>query len=181
MFHVEHNNPKVAAFHALLRRWNPAIRLTGSTDAAAFERHQEEASTLLPFLPENGTVVDVGSGGGFPAILLAIWRPGQTFTLVEPIAKKIAFLRTCRRELNLENVSVQRRRDDELEEPSFDIATSQATFEPTEWFRRARRLVRPGGTILALLGPNATNLPADATIHRIDVGDRDRRVGVVIA
>lgn len=167
---------------ALLRRWNRSIRLTGAVSAEALDRHVEEARSLLPFVPDSGRLVDVGSGSGFPAIPLAIWRPGLSLTLLEPTAKKVAFLRSCARELELPNVVVRRERDHEHREAGdfepFDAAVSQATFPPAEWLARGARLVRPGGIVLAMLGANPGDLPASIEIHETNHGDRTRAVAL---
>jgi 16S rRNA (guanine527-N7)-methyltransferase len=173
---------ELSGYFALLRRWNPSIRLTGDTSEVALGRHSSEARDLLPFLPETGRVVDVGSGSGFPAIPLAIWRPKLSFTLLEPTAKKVAFLRTCARELGLANVTVRRERDEEHRRgerfEAFDIAVSQATFPPGEWIQRGALLVRAGGVVLAMLGPNPGPLPDGLDIHRTEESARTRAISV---
>jgi 16S rRNA (guanine527-N7)-methyltransferase len=93
---------EVGTFLALLFRWNKAVSLT------AF-RGREEAARLgvapslaaLHFLPESGPALDVGSGGGFPAIPLALARRGLRWTLSEPSERKSAFLREAGRALSL--------------------------------------------------------------------------------
>lgn len=100
---VERN---VASFLELLFKWNRAYRLT------AFES-LEEACTLGvapslaagPLLPRGAQVLDVGSGGGFPAVPLALARPDLVFTLTEPSLSKAAFLREAAVQLGL-NMSV---------------------------------------------------------------------------
>src|SRR5262245_53323289 len=87
------------AYRQLLTRWNRAIRLVG--DDADFDRHVAESRVLLPFLPEVGRLVDVGAGGGFPAVVIAIERPGVHVVALEPIHKKHAFLAAAQRELGL--------------------------------------------------------------------------------
>ncbi len=145
-------------------KWNPSIRLTGSTKPTDLKRHATEAEALLVHLEGHRRVIDIGSGGGFPAIPLALALPEVSFQLVEPIAKKVAFLNACRRELKLTNVLVRRGRDEELwteDFELFDVAISQATFKPPEWLERGLRLVKPGGLVLAMLGPKPGELPAD--------------------
>ncbi len=73
---------------------------------------------------------------------------------MEPLNKKVAFLRTAVRELGLgATVSVEPRRVEALAPVSFDVAMSRATFPPDEWVRQAVKLVRPGGRVLVLTVP----------------------------
>jgi 16S rRNA (guanine527-N7)-methyltransferase len=104
----------------------------------------------------------VGSGGGLPALPLALLRPDLVIRLCEPIAKKAAFLRTAIRELKLaDRVALEARRAEELTEEVagnvprelFDVATSRATFAPETWLALGRRLVRPGGRVFVLTVP----------------------------
>ena len=131
-------------------------------------------------------MVDVGSGGGLPALPLALLRPGLVIRLCEPIAKKAAFLRTAIRELKLaDRVSLEARRGEELAdelvavpagpgaaaapERLFDVATSRATFAPEAWLALGRRLVRPGGRVFVL------TVPGTAIAGATDIyGDRRR-------
>ncbi len=79
--------------YRLLRRWNPTVGLIGrgSVDQAP-ARHYGESLAGLPLLPQ-GPVLDFGSGGGFPGLVLAACRPDQEFVLLEARERKVAFLR----------------------------------------------------------------------------------------
>lgn len=171
---------------ALLRKWNRSIRLVGDDSDAALERHFEDALALLDVLPERGRLVDIGSGNGLPAFPVAITRPELDLTLVEPIAKKVAFLRACRRELQLDNVRVVRARDDELlarpDFVAFDIAVSQATFAPAEWLTRGAELVGDNGLVIAMVGERRDGLDAFETpleIRELATGDGRERALVL--
>ncbi len=100
-------DPKLSAYVDLLFKWNRAVRLT------AFETKEEAHSMgVLPSLAiadeigREGTLLDVGSGGGFPAIPLAIARPDLRVTCTEPSLQKAAFLREMAVQLDL-NLSVE--------------------------------------------------------------------------
>lgn len=153
---------RVDLFIELLRKWNDAVRLTGDTSEPALRRHIAEARTVLSLLGDGVRIVDIGSGGGFPAVPIALDRDDVQITLVEPIAKKVAFLRECKRTLGLDNVRVVRGRDEDLlDRDDFelqDVAISQATFSPLEWIRRGRQLVHDGGLVIAMLGANREEL-----------------------
>ncbi len=142
-------------FAELLLAWNARINLTGAkTVDALIEDHLPDAFAIASVLAGPADVVDVGSGGGLPAVPLALLCPGLRLTLVEPLAKKAAFLRTAVRELGLgSRAQVEVRRAQELPAGSFDVAMSRATFAPAVWVRVAARLVRPTGRILVLTVP----------------------------
>jgi 16S rRNA (guanine527-N7)-methyltransferase len=154
----------------LLIRWNQRINLTGAKSiGAVVADHYPDAYALARRLDQPARLVDVGSGGGLPALPLALLRPGLMIRLCEPIAKKAAFLRTAIRQLKLgDRVALEARRGealaDELEaspagpvvaaaSPRFDVATSRATFAPEAWLALGRRLVRPGGRVFVLTVP----------------------------
>jgi 16S rRNA (guanine527-N7)-methyltransferase len=150
---------QLAAFAELLVRWNEKINLTGARSAGAVVGdHYPDAFALARRLDRPARLVDVGSGGGLPALPLALLRPGLTVRLCEPIAKKVAFLRTAVRELELgHRVEVEPRRGEALaaEGARFDIAVSRATFEPEIWLALGRRLVGPGGRVYVLTVPDS--------------------------
>jgi 16S rRNA (guanine527-N7)-methyltransferase len=146
-------------FAELLVRWNEKINLTGARSAGAVVGdHYPDAFALARRLEGPVRVVDVGSGGGLPALPLALLRPGLTLRLCEPIGKKVAFLRTAVRELELgDRVAVEPRRGEALaaESARFDVAVSRATFEPETWLALGRRLVVPGGHVYVLTVPES--------------------------
>lgn len=142
----------------LLLAWNARINLTaaGSVQQVVAE-HLPDSFALASRLAGGLSVVDVGSGGGMPAVPLALLRPELRLTLVEPIAKKVAFLRTAVRELDLgDRVEVQASRGEVLAAArpgTFDAAVSRATLPPEEWLVLGQQLVRPGGRVFVLTTP----------------------------
>lgn len=146
--------------------WNRKLDLTAArgsdelvdlfvADAAVVSRlHQ----------PSGGeSWVDVGSGAGAPGVTLAILS-GAAFTLVEPMAKRVAFLRTLSGALGLERVSVRRDRSSALEASSFDVAISRATLEPADWLGEGTRIARRSVWLLVARG--AEPAPAGFRIDR---------------
>jgi 16S rRNA (guanine527-N7)-methyltransferase len=148
----------LSSYVDLLLRWNARINLTAARSVAVVvAEHLPDAFALARRI-DGGRVVDVGSGGGLPAIPLALLRPALAVELVEPIAKKAAFLRTAVRELALgERVSIRVARGEALAQTlaadrlaAFDVAISRATLPPPKWLALGARLVRPGGRVFAL-------------------------------
>lgn len=120
------------SYAALLKKWQAVQNLVSrETLGAIWERHFADSLQVLSLLtPRDQEFLDLGSGGGFPALPLAIASKGldRHFVLVEPTARKVSFLRTVARELDL-NVTVIGRRSDEIdsrETPEPDVVTSRA-------------------------------------------------------
>jgi 16S rRNA (guanine527-N7)-methyltransferase len=144
----------IEGYASLLLTWTTRINLTGavSLDDLAAE-HLPDSFAIASRLRETGalTAIDVGSGGGLPAIPLAVLCPDLTLRLLEPIAKKAAFLRTAVRELGLTGrVAVETRRVQAVSPATFDVALSRATFPPRSWLPIGADLVRPGGRVFLL-------------------------------
>ncbi len=97
--------------HRLLRRWGERMNLTGlKDDEAIARRHFLEPIAAAPLLDDRGTLLDLGSGNGFPAIPLKVLRPGLRLVLVEASEKKSAFLSAVLRELGMRDARVETRR-----------------------------------------------------------------------
>lgn len=95
---------KLQTYHSLLLKWQESINLIAdSTVESAWERHFLDSIQLMNHIPEEGveTVVDMGSGAGFPGMVLAIMRPDLKFYLVDSDNKKCEFLKTVSRETDV--------------------------------------------------------------------------------
>jgi len=105
---------QLAAFsthHRLLRQWGERMNLTGlKDDEAIARRHFLEPIAAAALLDDRGTLADLGSGNGFPAIPLKVLRPGLRLVLVEASEKKSAFLWAVLRELVMRDARVETRR-----------------------------------------------------------------------
>ena len=144
---------RIIEFCRLLLRWNARINLTGArTVAEVVGEHVVDAFAMARLVPPGSSVVDVGAGGGLPGLAFAILRPDARLTMVEPRAKRVAFLRTAVRESHLAGTAVFRGRADAVDRGGFDVAASRATFPPEEWLSVGLGLVRPGGLVLVFAG-----------------------------
>lgn len=121
----------------LLGQWNARIDLTAARGPD--ELHDlmiADAAVLAARIPEGVRVVDVGSGAGAPGLALAILRPDLKVTLVEPLKKRVAFLRTVIGSLDRRDVELVGERVESVVAArgvSWDVAISRATLAPAEW------------------------------------------------
>lgn len=148
----------MAAFGALLRRWNAVHNLTAiRRDEDLLTHHLFDSLSLVPQferITRGGPVraLDVGSGGGLPGIVLAIAAPQAQVTLVDAVQKKCAFLTQARVELDLGNVEVVHARVEVLRDPGFDVIVSRALASLTQFTAWTRHLLKRDGVWLAMKG-----------------------------
>lgn len=173
---------QLVKFLALLQKWTAVTNLvaTSTSPTELVELHLMDSLALTAHLGDAARIIDVGSGGGLPGVVLAVAEPSRTFTALEPIHKKHAFLAAARRELALTNFFPLAERDDQHRErvdfEPYDLAVSRAVFDPATWLERGADLVRAGGVVLAMEGRDPIELPVGATRHRYRLADRERAI-----
>lgn len=126
-------------------------------------RHIVNSAAVVPFLPARGTVADVGSGAGFPGIVVALLRPDLEVALIEIMERRIDWLGDVVDELDLDNVTLRRARAEDVKE-RFDVVTARAVANLTKLVRLTAPLLRQGGSLLALKGARA-EAEAEAARH----------------
>jgi 16S rRNA (guanine527-N7)-methyltransferase len=156
-------------YFEVLSRWGRALRLTGLRDPGAWvEAHFLDSLTALPFVEKAHSLLDVGSGAGFPGVPLSICRDALAVSLMEPHGKKASFLRMLADELALPQVQVLQARVEDCPKPCFDVVISRATWSVEEWVPRgAAWLARRDpsrGTLVAMLGKR---VPGQGILLRI--------------
>lgn len=121
-----------------------------------WNRHIVNSAVASAAMPQAGTVCDVGSGAGLPGVVLAIIRPDLSFTLLEPLLRRITFLDEVVSDLNLGNVEVLRGRAEEFHGiRSFDAVVSRAVAPLDRLAGWCLPLTRPDGRVVALKGSSA--------------------------
>jgi 16S rRNA (guanine527-N7)-methyltransferase len=151
--------PKVQQYAELLLEWNQSINLTGARTLEQVEALIADAGVLTGASWTGVTrVIDIGSGGGLPAIPLALAMPQVNFTLLEANSRKCAFLEHAAGTLGLANVLVAAGRAEQLaHQPAlreqFDRAISRAAARPEVLLELALPFVRTGGDLVAQVSP----------------------------
>lgn len=163
---------RLAVYHELLCKWQPKINLVGpATLADAWRRHFLDSAQLRPLLPEAPSrLADLGSGAGFPGLVLAALGVGEVH-LIESDARKCAFLREAARVMGVD-VTVHNRRIDAVAPLNVDIVTARALAPVAELIRLGAPHLRPGGEFLLLKGRNVDAELTEATKYWIMAAQR---------
>jgi len=117
---------KLDRFALLLHEWNGVHNLTGAKTLQAIGRNIVDSLYPLTFIPKPQSLLDVGTGAGFPGLVLAIALPQTEVVLAEPLKKRSAFLKYAAMDLELENVTVEGKRVEAVEHAPFELVTSRA-------------------------------------------------------
>jgi 16S rRNA (guanine527-N7)-methyltransferase len=146
-----------------LQVWNARTNLTGLKNPRDMViKHFLDSLAVLPFVGATASLVDLGSGAGFPGLVLKLARPSLALTLVESRQKKAAFLEYLVSRLRLAGVEVvQTHLTPSLArkwEPKVDAVVSRATFLLPRLLELAAPLLAPGGLVLALKSVHLTGL-----------------------
>jgi len=147
--------PAIRAYIPLLLHWSRRISLTTVTDPLNILRFHFGESMFASRVIANrkGRLADVGSGAGFPGIPLKLLISTLDVVLIEPNAKKAAFLAEVVRELKLEGVEIYRGRFDNLTAASgFDYVTARALGMHEEFVQSSRTVISVGGSVILWLG-----------------------------
>ena len=149
---------QIVGFVLELLAWNQKINLTAITDPEEIaEKHIIDALIPAKFIPHNARILDLGTGGGFPGIVLKISRPSLAVSLVDSVRKKINFLKFVISMLKLQEISAHQLRAEELaSHPEFfgrfDVVISRAFASLEKFLALAIPLIKPDGTIIAMKG-----------------------------
>ena len=169
----------LVAYLALLRKWNAAYNLTAVRDAVQM-RTQHLADCLAVIEPLRRQtaparalrILDVGSGGGLPGVVLALVEPAWDVSCVDAVGKKAAFIRQAAGELALPNLHALHARVEALAGPPFDVITSRAFASLPDFVRLTRPLLAPGGVWMAMKGrrpdDELATLPADIDVFHVE-------------
>lgn len=148
-------------FAEILLAWNQTINLTSITDPLEIAvKHILDSVAPSAWIPDNGTLLDIGTGGGFPGVPLKILRPHQPMLLIDGVRKKVNFVKQVVRELQLDRIeALQIRAEDLIRHPvhlyQFDVIVSRALADADAILPMAARLLKPKGRLIVYQGLQA--------------------------
>jgi 16S rRNA (guanine527-N7)-methyltransferase len=176
---TEAADPRLERYLSLLVKWNAAYNLTAVRDPAQM-RAQHLADCLAVIEPlrrqlgsgKPARLLDVGSGGGLPGVVLAIAEPLWDVTCVDAVGKKAAFVRQVAAEIELPNLHALHARVETLQAPPFDVVTARAFSSLADLTRLTCQLLAPGGVWLAMKGKRPDDelalLPSDVSVFHVE-------------
>jgi len=159
---------------ALLFKWNSVYNLTSVRDPMQMMTHHLlDSLAAVPAFTNACNVLDVGAGGGLPGIVLAIARPATKVSLIDTVHKKTAFLTQVKAELGLANVAVYTMRVENLQvDQKFDVITSRAFADLSDFVSWSGHLLAEGGAFIALKGTapreEQERLPAAWKVQKLE-------------
>lgn len=145
-------------YTTLLVKWNSVYNLTAVREPKRMiTQHLLDSLAAVPAIAPATRLLDVGSGGGLPGMVFAIWAmraaPAMRITMVDTVQKKTAFLTQAKAELGLTNVSVVCARVEQMEaEAKFDVIVSRAFAELRQFVSWSAHLLGEGGRFIAMKG-----------------------------
>jgi 16S rRNA (guanine527-N7)-methyltransferase len=147
---------RLLLFMTELRKWNRKVNLTAITaEREIVIKHFLDSLAVVPLIPDGARLLDLGSGGGFPAIPLAVVRPDLDITSVDATLKKIHFQRHVARLLGLERFAALHARGESLPAShgtQFNVVVSRAFSSLPDFITLALPLTVSGGVIIAMKG-----------------------------
>ncbi len=123
-----------------LFKWNRIHNLTGAKDETTLDSFIFDAVFPLTFITPPKTLLDIGTGAGFPGLILAMTMPQIQVTLAEPLMKRASFLQFMKASLGLENVTIKRKRAEELPPFVYEMITSRAVTDTEVLLQISKRL-----------------------------------------
>ena len=166
------------AYLSLLRHWNSTYNLTAVRDPAQMlTQHIADClAVIAPLRRERGSgtgrLLDVGSGGGLPGVVIAIMEPPVDVTCVDTVGKKAAFVRQVAGELRLDNLRAEHCRVEQMRSDSFDVVTSRAFASLADFAQLTHARLAPAGVWMALKGKLPTDelsgLPGSVEVFHVE-------------
>lgn len=152
-------------YYAMLADWNTRVNLTAITEPEdVAKKHFLDSLAAAPYLKQGASIVDVGTGAGFPGLPLLILRPDLKVTLIDSLQKRLVFLEAVLKELKLNAELVHARAEDAGQNPKyremFDVALTRAVSALPILCELTLPLVKVGGVSIAYKGDSAEELVA---------------------
>ena len=169
---------RLLRYLALISRWNRVYNLTAVRDPQEMlSHHLLDSLSVLGALQRHAgdralRIMDVGSGGGLPGVVIAIAAPQHQVTCVDTVGKKAFFIRQVAADLGLKSLAAEHARVENLPAHQADLVTSRAFASLVDFTNLTRQHLKPGGVWMAMKGKHPQDeiqaLPANVTVDQIE-------------
>ncbi len=166
---------KFEEFTSILLDWNRIHNLTGAKSRREIYYNIEDSYYPYSFIRDPKSILDVGSGAGFPAIILAIIYPRVRVVLCEPRNKRASFLKFVAMELELDNIEVVKKRVEDYKSSPFNLITSRAVMETKKLIDLTSHLRGSDTEYLLYKGENIFSEIKEIKSMDYDIRKRDKR------
>ena len=150
-----------------LFKWNKIHNLTGAKDENTLNHFVYDAVFPVSFLPKYKNLLDIGTGAGFPGMILALALPDTQVTLAEPLTKRASFLQFIKADLGLDNVRVVKKRVEEMDSEIFELVTSRAVTDTKMLLKLSENFRDNNSTLLFYKGEKVFNEIDEDMPHKI--------------
>ena len=150
-----------------LQKWNKVHNLTGAKDVTTIDEFIYDAVYPVSFIPKVKTLMDIGTGAGFPGMILAFALPDTEVTLVEPLVKRASFLQFIKADLGLQNVTVVKKRVEDMTPKIFDMITSRAVTDTKMLLKLSENFRDESSKLLFYKGEKVFQEVEDIKDHKI--------------
>ena len=147
---------KLEIYLTTLKKWNRVYNLTAiDEDSEIIVKHFLDSLSVNQYIQHSERILDVGTGAGFPGLILALFNPKKSFVLVDGVSKKISFLQEMIGKLNLKNaIAVHTKVEQYKVAEQFDMIISRAFADIKKMIKLTNHLMKDDGRFIAMKGPD---------------------------
>ena len=158
-----------AEFTSLLQQWGKVHNLTAELQSEKIDKNILDSIYPLKFLNDFKSFADIGTGAGYPGLLIAIARPDVRAVLIEPRRKRVAFLNFVKNALDLKNVEIICDRVENVKDVSFDLITSRAVTNTSLMMELTKNISNENTEFLFYKGSMLEDEMKDATLNNFEI------------
>ncbi|MDX4061807.1 16S rRNA (guanine(527)-N(7))-methyltransferase RsmG [Aliarcobacter skirrowii] len=165
----------IETFVQLLKKWGRVHNLSGNLDDQTIYENILDSLYPLSFIEDFKSFADIGTGAGYPGLIIAIAKKDKEAYLIEPRAKRVAFLNIIKATLGLKNLTILQKRVEELEDLKVDLITSRAVTNTNLLLNLTQNIKKDSSSYLFYKGSMLENELKEAKIKNYKVVCKDDR------
>ncbi|MDX4069006.1 16S rRNA (guanine(527)-N(7))-methyltransferase RsmG [Aliarcobacter skirrowii] len=165
----------IETFVQLLKKWGRVHNLSGNLDDQTIYENILDSLYPLSFIEDFKSFADIGTGAGYPGLIIAIAKKDKEAYLIEPRAKRVAFLNIIKATLGLKNLTIFQKRVEELEDLKVDLITSRAVTNTNLLLNLTQNIKKESSSYLFYKGSMLENELKEAKIKNYKVVCKDDR------